>query len=310
GHRVTILNRGKNPDPWGARVLRLRGDRTTGDLERLVANREFDACIDFVAYEARDAEGAVRALGRHAGHYVFVGTGQVYLVREGCPVPSKEEDARGELIARPEGALDRAEWDYGKGKRDCERVLLDAWEREKFPATLVRIPMVNGELERSRRLETYLVRILDGGPLLLPRGGPEVSRHVYGGEVARFLATILGNRATFGRAFNVAQEETPTVAELVSLLAETVGAKARIVPVSEEALAWSGLVTREFSPYSTRWMSYIDPALARRELGFRHEPLASYLGKIVASYLASPPPAPPPGYASRDAELALARRLS
>jgi len=53
-------------------------------------------------------------------------------------------------------------------------------------------------------------------------------------------------------------------------------------------------------------MSFIDPGLAKVELGFRHEPLASYLHKIVASFLANPPQAPPPGYEHRATELRLA----
>ena len=36
-------------------------------------------------------------------------------------------------------------------------------------------------------------------------------------------------------------------------------------------------------------MSFLDPARAKAELGFRHEPLGSYLDKIVTSFLAHPP---------------------
>jgi hypothetical protein len=52
-------------------------------------------------------------------------------------------------------------------------------------------------------------------------------------------------------------------------------------------------------------MSFLDPARAKAELGFRHEPLRSYLDKIVASFLAHPPAEPPPGYERRRDELAL-----
>ena len=47
-------------------------------------------------------------------------------------------------------------------------------------------------------------------------------------------------------------------------------------------------------------------ARARRELGFVHEPLDAYLGKIVASFLAHPPGDRPPGYADREIERAAA----
>ena len=54
-------------------------------------------------------------------------------------------------------------------------------------------------------------------------------------------------------------------------------------------------------------MSFLDPARARTELGFRHRPLGAYLDSIVASFLAHPPPTPPEGYEHRTAERRLAR---
>ena len=68
----------------------------------------------------------------------------------------------------------------------------------------------------------------------------------------------------------------------------------------------AGLDPLVLSPFSGHWMSFIDPALAKAELGFRHEPLACYLDKIVTSFLAHPPAEPPPGYEHRARERQLA----
>ena len=208
----------------------------------------------------------------------------------------------------PEGSPDLPEWEYGMGKRACEDALAEAFDRVRFPATRLRIPMVNGERDYFRRAEGYLWWLLDGGPVLLPGGGLR-TRHVYAAEVARFVASILGQPASYGRALNLAQEETPTLAELVELLARHLGARADLVPVADDALVTAGLEPRQVSPFSTRWMSFIDPGRARDELGFRHLPLDACLGRIVASFLAHPPPAPPEGYANRARELALVAAL-
>jgi hypothetical protein len=55
-------------------------------------------------------------------------------------------------------------------------------------------------------------------------------------------------------------------------------------------------------------MSFLDPGRARAELGFRHEPLREYLGRIVAAFVAHPPASPPPALARRAEEKALAAR--
>jgi nucleoside-diphosphate-sugar epimerase len=307
GHEVTLFNRGTLPDAFGTRVLRLQGDRTTGDFERLLAGRTFDAAVDFAAYDGTDGRRVVEVLGGRVGHYVVISTGQVYLVREGCPRPAREADYDGPVTRQPADSFGRGQWDYGVKKRALEDALTEAWSKSRFPSTRLRIPMVSGERDHFRRLERYLWRMLDGRPVLLPAGGLHATRHVYSGSVVKALLALLGHSETFGQAYNLTQDETPTLRELLTLLAETLGAPSRLVDVSAERIRAAGLDPLLLSPFSGTWMSFLDPARARAELGFRHEPLVSYLDKIVTSFLAHPPADPPPGYESRAAELRLAR---
>jgi len=168
--------------------------------------------------------------------------------------------------------------------------------------------MVNGERDHFRRLEGYLWRMLDGGPVLLPDGGAHRVRHVYSRDVARAVALLIGRPETFGQAYNLCQEETPTLAEMLEMVADLLGAPPRLQPIARAALEGAGLDPVQVSPFSGRWMSFLDPALARRELAFAPTPLRACLGAIVASFLAHPPATPPEGYASRDRERALAAR--
>jgi nucleoside-diphosphate-sugar epimerase len=306
GHRITLLNRGSLPDPFGDRAERLVGDRTR-DLERLVAGRRFDACVDLAAFTGEDGRRSAEILRGKVGHHVMVSTGQVYLVREDCPRPAREEDYDGPIIPRPSDPADVEDWEYGIGKRACEDALAGAHAEFRFPVTRVRIPMVNGERDYFRRIEGYLWRLVDGGPVILPDGGTHQVRHVYGGEVARFIAEILLRADAFGRAFNVAQHETPTLAELLGRLRDLLGSTAPLVAVPSDRLRAAGLSPVAVSPFSGRWMSFLDPGLAEHDLGFRHEPLEIYLGKIVASFLAHPPVDRPPAIARRADEIRLAR---
>jgi nucleoside-diphosphate-sugar epimerase len=209
-------------------------------------------------------------------------------------------------MAEPADPFDKGQWEYGVGKRALEGALAEAWEKSGFPATRLRLPMVNGERDHFRRLERYLWRMLDGGPVLLPGGGEGATRHVYSGSVVRAILATLGRSDTHGKAYNLAQDETPTLAELLTLAAERLGAPARLVSIPVEAVRAAGLDPLLLSPFSGTWMSFLDPSRAKSELGFRHEPIGSYLDKIVTACLAHPRPDPPPGYEQRAAELALA----
>jgi nucleoside-diphosphate-sugar epimerase len=307
GHEVTLFNRGTLPDAFGDRVGRLRGDRTTDDFPRLLAGRDWDAAVDFAAYDGRDGRQAATVLSGRVGHYVVVSTGQVYLVREGRGSdPARESDYDGPVMSEPPDPSDKVQWDYGMGKRALEDALAEAWERRRFPSTRLRIPMVNGERDHFRRVERYLWRLLDGGPVLLPGGGERRVRHVYSGSVVKLVLSILGDARAFGGAWNLAQDETPTLGELLALLARSLGAPLRLVSMPEERVRSAGLDPLLLSPFSGRWMSCLDPSRAKAELGFVHEPLAGYLERIVASFLAHPPADLPPGLERRDDEIALA----
>jgi len=303
---VTLLNRGNLPDPFGTRVERLRGDRSL-DLDRLVAGRRFDAVLDFAAFAGEDGRRAAETFRDQVGHYLMVSTGQVYLVRQGCPRPAREVDYGGPVTERPAGPPDLAEWEYGIGKREAEDAVSAA---PGFPATRVRIPMVNGERDYHRRLESYLWRLADGGPILVPDGGVHLLRHVYGGEVARFLAEIAGRAETFGEAYNLAQEETPTLRGLLEELRRLSGSRSALVDVPADVLRAEGLEPQALSPFSGRWMSFIDPSRARDRLGFRHVALERYLPSIVASFAAHAAEPLPDSLRTRDAEVRLASRLA
>ncbi len=309
GHDVTTLNRGIHEDPFGSRIGRLHADRSSPDFLKVLAGTGFDAAIDFQAYSGDHAREVLAALGGRVGHYVLVSSGQVYLVREGAArppaAPLREDDYPGEPMAAPADLADRAEWAYGVGKRDAEDVLRQAHQESGFPYTALRLPMVDGEHDPSGRLEGYLWRILDGGPVLLPDGGDAPVRHVYSGDVARVVADLVGNPRTFGQAYNLCQDETPTLEQLVDLLADLMGAPRRTRAIGSDALRLAGIRPEYVSPFSTPWMSLLDPGKAKRDLGFRHQPLEAYLGHIVASFCSRPFGEPPESYGLRARELAL-----
>ncbi len=310
GHQVTVLNRGRTPDPFGNRVARIRVDRRTSDFAQVLAAQTFDATVDFAAFTAIDVAGAVDALADNTGHYVFISSGAAYLARQDAPVPVvrafSEADYRGPTRPRPEHPEDVPSWRYAADKRASEAVLEEAWAARRFPSTRLRLPNVNGARDPERRVESYVWRILDGGPVLLPYGGDIRIRHVYAGEVVKAIDSLLGNPHTFGQAYNLSQDEEPTMMEFVGLVAEILGSPNRAVPISADAMANAGLEVRYVSPFSGRWESRIDPRLAKEDLGFHHQPLAQYLESIVSAVLDYPRPEPPPGYEKRNLEKSLA----
>src|SRR5690606_38029531 len=163
GHQVTIFNRGKTPDDLPASVERLRGDRTEpAQLTAALQGRSFDAVVDNALYKGAEVEPTVDLLHNHTGHYIFISTGQVYLVREGAPRPSREQDYDGRLMPSPKpNTYGYEEWMYGIEKRRAEDALRAAYEQRGFPFTSLRLPMVNSERDHFHRLYNYVLRLKD-----------------------------------------------------------------------------------------------------------------------------------------------------
>src|SRR5271168_4938544 len=81
GHKVTLFNRGHEPDAWAGQVEELIGDRNTGDLKAL-EGRVWDVCIDnptTLPFWVRDAG---KVLAGRVGQYVFISTISAYAAND------------------------------------------------------------------------------------------------------------------------------------------------------------------------------------------------------------------------------------
>lgn len=303
-HHITLLNRGVTPDDLPGQIARLRCDRTdAAQMRRALAGREFDVVVDMTLFTHSEAETVVELLSGRVGHFIMVSTGQVYLVRGGAQRPYREADYDGPLKdAPPPNTYDYEEWLYGMDKRAVEDVLFQAHADQGFPVTTLRLPMVNSERDGFLRLYSYLLRLQDGGPVLLPDGPSPRLRHIYAGDVVTAILRLIDGdaTATSGLSFNISQDETVTIEDFLALLGQTLNLTPELRYVPRDLLEANGLLP-DCSPFSDRWMSELDNRRSKDVLGMHYTPLPDYLAAIVAHYRENPP-APPASYRRRRTE--------
>lgn len=309
GHDVTLVTRGQRGDVEGVRAV--RADRADARaLAGALRGERFDLAVDFLAYGAADVATALELPDTRLGRYVLVSSGQVYLIATERRPPSREADGVLPLMPEPApGTRDHANWVYGVGKREAEAAL-SARSRSRGGRDLVlRLPVVQGARDRTRRLWAYLERLLDGGPLLLPDGGRHPVRFVWAEDVARALAGIAAGASPQGQVYNLAQPDEPSLRDLVGHMAQCLGVGANVVDCTFADLADAGL-DGQVSPFSGAWCSRPDPSLAAAELGFRGTPSAEWLPLVVKAHLEESVRESHSGYAGRTKERALADRLA
>lgn len=315
GHTVSIMNRGQTRDELPRGIERLRADRAnTLQVRDGVRGRSFDLVFDATTYTGVEAAQAIEIFRGRVGRYVFVSSGQVYLVREGLARPFHEGDYAGPVMAAPaRDSADYSSWLYGADKRDAEDAFMSARAEFDFPVTTLRLPMVASERDHYGRIQGYAARILDGGPLLIPEGDGLPLRHVYAGDVAHLVTRLAESSAGKGSDYNISCGESLSLETFIKLLSAAAGVSPGIVRADRAALVARGLLPH-CSPFSDRWMSELDNTKSLAELrdaGILYTSPEKYLPRLVRDFRTrwSANELVPDGYAQRHEEILFAREM-
>ncbi len=131
--------------------------------------------------------------------------------------------------------------DYGQSKYEAEQVLAARAASSSFETVIIRPPLVygpgvGGNFARILRLTCA------GVPL--PVGALRSQRSMVGLEnLVDALVTCLGHPQAGGQVFHVSDDETLTTRDLVRLISDAAGRRARSVPVPLPLLRLGGLLT-------------------------------------------------------------------
>ncbi|MGB8955290.1 MAG: NAD-dependent epimerase/dehydratase family protein [Tumebacillaceae bacterium] len=261
GVDVTVATRGQTEDGFGQRVKRLTIDRTDRDsVVQAVEGRTFDFVFDQICYGPTDAQYAVEAFAGKVGRYIFTSTLSVY-------------DLTGEALAEegfdpyqyPIRYGERSEFDYQEGKRLAEAVF---FQKADFPVVAVRIPIVMGTDDYTRRLHFYVERIRDGVPFYIPNLDAKMN-FITSQEAGNFLAWVAQSELT--GPVNACATGTISIRELLALIEEKVGKQAVLAQERTDATA---------SPYGIPVSWYMDTTRAERA-GFAFTRLHDWLPQLV-----------------------------
>jgi len=245
GHKLTLFNRGREPNAWSGQVEELIGDRNTGDLKALQGG-EWDVCIDNPTTLPSWVRDAGQALQGKVGQYVFISTISVYAQND------KPADESAPLVSYGGKDAMAETWDsfranvgelYGPLKARSEQ------EAEKqFPGktTIIRPGLIVGSGDQSDRFTYWPVRLSRGGEVLAPGDGSDPVQFIDARDLAEWTIRVAESRA-FG-TFNATGPELPLqMRDMLTGIATAVHGDARLtwVPAdfleTQKVLAWSDM---------------------------------------------------------------------
>lgn len=228
GHDVTLINSHVAPLPDGAK--RIHADRRVpGEFEKALTplRDAFDVVFDNTAFTPADIEPMLELFDGRVAHYVFTSSQAVY--RRSFVQPIKED------FRRHAADDDDPRKAYGVNKVRCEDMLLERWQRNRFPATWLRVGHTLGPRSpQPTRDPAFFARLEAGRPILIPGEGFAALQLVHINDVARLMASLIGNERVKGQGYNVSGAEVTSIVGVVHLVARAMGVQPRIVEVPME----------------------------------------------------------------------------
>jgi len=215
GHEVFVVGRGHGELPPGYR--RLQADRKDPAAMRAVLKDvAVDVVINFVGYELPEVQLDHSLFQGRVSQYIFISSATVYAKPpERLPIP---ETARQGNVW----------WEYARKKQACEEWLLQRWQTERFPLTIVRPSHTYSKLwvpnPVSSSSYTFAQRLELGKPVYVPDDGETPWTLTTASDFAVALAGLIGHPQAIGEAFNITSDEVLTWNQIVAQIAEAVGA--------------------------------------------------------------------------------------
>ncbi len=209
-HEITLLNRGTySMEDYGVRQV--TGDRH--DSKALEAcGDDYDAVVDFCAYEKGDVRFVAEHLPGRIGQYILVSTVDVY--RRGMGIRKTEETPfEYRQIPGEAGA-------YIAGKVALEEEIIQVCKERRIAYTVLRPAILYGPYNYAPRESVYIQMMLKNHALPRFTDADGRFQFVYVKDAAQAVLNCLGNERAYGQAYNLCQDETVTYDRFFQVLQE------------------------------------------------------------------------------------------
>jgi nucleoside-diphosphate-sugar epimerase len=215
GFELFLLNRGNTPNyVRGAHLLRAN-IKSPSEVDRALKGHVFDVVANFIAYTIEDVKQDIHFFRGRTKQYIFVSSTTVY------------DKTRALLPLRECSARAGNGWKHAEDKITCEKILIDAYEQQGFPCTIVRPAHTYDKLIPTTigKGMDVIARLRRGAPVVIHDSGNSLWTLTHSSDFARGFVGLMGNQVTIGESFHITSNETLTWNQIYQMMAEAAGAQ-------------------------------------------------------------------------------------
>ncbi len=276
GCELTFLNRGKySMKSLGENIREFKADRR--DEESLKAcglSGDYDAVVDFCAYEPQDIRKVLNNLSIRCKKYIYLSTADVYKRAPGF----KNEDAE-RMSERPFDEVGL----YAYNKKLVEDELVAAAEESGFSYTILRPAFIYGPYNYAPRESLYIRSMVRREPVYQPSDAKGQFCMVYVKDVGQAILNCIEKEEADNKAYNLSAPGVLDYDSFLKVMEKAAGHPAdTVIPVTvsdviEQRLPLPFPLTEEES-------ELFDGSRITEELGFSYTPIEEGMEKTYTAF--------------------------
>ena len=272
---LSFINRGTYSMAYLGDVKEYKCDRRDPAGLSALPYDEYDAIVDFCAYEPGDCGTLLRSLKFKAPQYILLSTADVYdrSIRTPKDESTPLQDHMGNCMAA----------DYMWKKRNLETEAAQACKDLGTGLTLIRPAFIYGPFNYAPRESFYVERIVKGEPIPVPSDSDSEWNFVFVTDVARALCACIEKQdAACGQAYNLSAPEVVTYKSYMELLEKVSDRPFTTRPVSvSEVIAQN--IPLPF-PLTADESELFIGARIREQLGVTYSPIEEGMQKAFNAF--------------------------
>jgi len=220
------MNRGKSHRKIGG-AKQITGDiRNPAEAKNVLKNHTFDAVVNWINFTTDHIQTDLDIFRGKTAQYIFISSASAY------------QKPPQQLPITEETPLDNPFWQYSRDKIACENLLMDEYQKNQFPTTIVRPSHTYDKtLLPTDWGYTVLDRIKNGKKVVIHGDGTSLWTMTHHRDFAKGLLGLLGNPRAIGEAFHITSDELLPWNRIYELMAQELGVKLNPVHIPSDFIA-------------------------------------------------------------------------
>jgi nucleoside-diphosphate-sugar epimerase len=235
GDELYLLNRGSRSAELPENVKVINADiGNEEDAAKKLEGMSFDCVGEFIGFVPSQLERDFRLFNGRTKQFIYISSASAY------QKPPKSH------IITEETPLENPYWEYSRNKKACEDYLMERYEKDGFPVTIVRPSHTYDE--RSVPLGVHgnggswqvVKRIKEGKPVIIHGDGSSLWTITHNSDFAKGYAGLIGDPRAIGQAFHITSDESVSWNRIYKAIADALGTELRPYYLSSQTLADMG----------------------------------------------------------------------